>query len=1234
MSDQVEKLGVKAILDSPEKLREENDLQLRQLHHRVFQLAANVKAGELTSITMDDLRAAHKLILAEIGRRGLKGEFKTLKVNPKILLRAWHPCTSVIASGEATHYLFPQKCSRRIGEPAYLAEDDHAVGIIELSEPESIRVNQLQEAMPKYCVDPAVIQARWPTANQFWLHPVKVIELFKDKRKYFVPDTNSSWIDKPVFRVKNFYDGEYFKGLMETDADFVSDLASIIRYAEGQTILELGCGTGRALKVFKLGGWVATGLDSSQFAVNVCKSDGYNVLQASAEDVPLDDAYADVVFSMHTLEHLAKPDLAVRESIRLANEKAIHLVPLGERGDPSHTCEFKTLEDLRTAILAMDTGGHAPIFHRNETTNTALIVFDKRVQQLPVLSRLKSFTIVPDFASIAGGAVTRSDPNDIDVVWRANESIGRMETKFRNLLRDTELAVEIDHHLNSQGPHGDHIPIFDLVARLKPEFKLVTIDEPRKAVLAPLQRFKPLKTGKGYTQQEFFAPEQLAFWAKGFLGEGVPLAVEQKYNGYRTVLQKKGNDTLIYFEDSKDDRSKQFPGLVADLHSLGDDVILDADLGAVYSDGTPVDRKELGVFISKKFKAGEDGKFKTASDDDAVLVARVFDALYSKGKALHTEPWTKRRQALGAILGKADTKLMKLGRTKIVNNQSALASEVARVSKLPGSEGAVVKATNSDYPLTGQSMAWAKIKNAVEIKVEVLRRVPVKGAKAWNYWVAYKDENGELQELGKTFNTKVDAKVGDILTLNVGEIIPKKIDGAWVVTAVVPMVADISTVKEPEGVHSIIRRADKANVLQAPPSVRDELSKDKITQKSIEQVSTVAVSKQVEGNLDFKEGDEGTGVLQTHERGLSEEQTKLTHDFGWAPVELTAKQLDRLSELSGKNATTAFKQAQDGSSAKLGALIESIDTEGLTAADRRLIALADPVSVHTDMRLRPGKEPYWEGGEGFTPGNQFKANKFRMIGQQGFDGKILMNFKVPTIPEAGGDSGKRVIRGPLAWMKVGDGKPQVFPPGAVGSSAKAWSRFFVHDKFKWKAGIQDEHFKEFEFDGKLLKGRFIIQYVPTGPGERQWMISRPAKQEYTSEVLKNAGAVVWTAEFVKREPAKRLVTAAVLKPETTDAQGTIISNDVIEAAAHDFVMRTISGKSKGIGYMHRDFGRNLQLVESFITPEIMLIGGNPLPRGTWVMRVKVFDDEVWKKVLNGEIRGFSIGGKAQVSHSI
>lgn len=139
------------------------------------------------------------------------------------------------------------------------------------------------------------------------------------------------------------------------------------------------------------------------------------------------------------------------------------------------------------------------------------------------------------------------------------------------------------------------------------------------------------------------------------------------------------------------------------------------------------------------------------------------------------------------------------------------------------------------------------------------------------------------------------------------------------------------------------------------------------------------------------------------------------------------------------------------------------------------------------------------------------------------------------------------------------------------------------------------------------------------------------QEEKSADGKETSDAVTWNAIIVKSVPDKRLVTSIVLKPEQTDAQGTIISADVIRETAHDFFDRLAAGQTKGIGYMHREFGRNLKLVESYIAPELTSIEGHTIPKGAWVVTVKVLDDEIWKRVLAGEIKGFSIGGSARVS---
>ena len=97
------------------------------------------------------------------------------------------------------------------------------------------------------------------------------------------------------------------------------------------------------------------------------------------------------------------------------------------------------------------------------------------------------------------------------------------------------------------------------------------------------------------------------------------------------------------------------------------------------------------------------------------------------------------------------------------------------------------------------------------------------------------------------------------------------------------------------------------------------------------------------------------------------------------------------------------------------------------------------------------------------------------------------------------------------------------------------------------------------------------------------------------------------------------MTGIVLEPETVDAQGDIISADVIEKSAHSFL-----AKSRVIGKQHKGRAK-AEVVESYIAPNDMVMGEQNVKKGTWIMSVKVHDKSLWEEVKAGEITGFSIG---------
>lgn len=110
---------------------------------------------------------------------------------------------------------------------------------------------------------------------------------------------------------------------------------------------------------------------------------------------------------------------------------------------------------------------------------------------------------------------------------------------------------------------------------------------------------------------------------------------------------------------------------------------------------------------------------------------------------------------------------------------------------------------------------------------------------------------------------------------------------------------------------------------------------------------------------------------------------------------------------------------------------------------------------------------------------------------------------------------------------------------------------------------------------------------------------------------------------------EQTITGVVLQPEIVDAQGDIISAEVIRRAAHRFLAN--HNRVTKLGLMHKDFKRQFELFESFIAPVDLVIGTKVVKAGSWVIVVHVLIKKIWDQVKGGKLTGFSIGGKAKVS---
>jgi hypothetical protein len=111
--------------------------------------------------------------------------------------------------------------------------------------------------------------------------------------------------------------------------------------------------------------------------------------------------------------------------------------------------------------------------------------------------------------------------------------------------------------------------------------------------------------------------------------------------------------------------------------------------------------------------------------------------------------------------------------------------------------------------------------------------------------------------------------------------------------------------------------------------------------------------------------------------------------------------------------------------------------------------------------------------------------------------------------------------------------------------------------------------------------------------------------------------------IIKRDDEKRIVYGIVLEPHSTDLQGDTLTVDTIEVAAHKYLT---ASRVVGDGHSRK---AEAEVVESYIAPADVELGGQTITKGTWIMGVHILKDELWDSVKAGNYTGFSIGGTGE-----
>ena len=132
-----------------------------------------------------------------------------------------------------------------------------------------------------------------------------------------------------------------------------------------------------------------------------------------------------------------------------------------------------------------------------------------------------------------------------------------------------------------------------------------------------------------------------------------------------------------------------------------------------------------------------------------------------------------------------------------------------------------------------------------------------------------------------------------------------------------------------------------------------------------------------------------------------------------------------------------------------------------------------------------------------------------------------------------------------------------------------------------------------------------------------------AKNKTTVEV-DDEGSLSIFAPVIKVDSKRHVVTGHVLVANVVDLQNDYVTPETIGKAMESYML-----SFQQVGEMHTEMNPACSVVECYQATHDFVEEGQPVSVGDWVLSVKVFDEEVWKKVEAGEYTGFSIGGRAR-----
>ncbi|MDR2558885.1 MAG: XkdF-like putative serine protease domain-containing protein [Oscillospiraceae bacterium] len=148
----------------------------------------------------------------------------------------------------------------------------------------------------------------------------------------------------------------------------------------------------------------------------------------------------------------------------------------------------------------------------------------------------------------------------------------------------------------------------------------------------------------------------------------------------------------------------------------------------------------------------------------------------------------------------------------------------------------------------------------------------------------------------------------------------------------------------------------------------------------------------------------------------------------------------------------------------------------------------------------------------------------------------------------------------------------------------------------------------------------FVSLVDSAANKRQFLVQKAedGKAQFSS-----------VGKILMSDDTTHFITGIVYAPLTEDTHGNFMTEEEIKKAAHWFAK---NGDKVDLQHSFEQVA-GVTVVETYVAPCDMEIGGQSVVKGSWLMTVEVDNTEVWAKVQKGEITGFSMGGVGTYSEA-